>query len=190
MATHAERARLSAVDALDWPEQGGDPCLDDIAALTADMFGAPVAIVSLTGAEHQRAVATFGAAQVGMSAPREQTFCKYVVAAGEIVVFEDAADDARVANNPFVDRPAGVRFYAGAPLCAEEGHILGTLCLIDTKPRMFGEARRVQLKRLANMAERRLQGRTFQNKLARATEARNAAEARTRAVLHTLSNPR
>lgn len=177
----SEAARLAAVEALGWPDRNGDACLNDIATLAAAFFGAPMAIVSLTGAEHQSAIAAHGVGRV--AAPREQSLCRFVVGAGEMIVFENALADPRAATNPFVSGPPGVRFYAGAPLRSEQGLVLGTLCVIDMKPREFDQAQRQNLARFVNMAEQRLRSRVVERSVARAAEARAAAETRTQTVL-------
>lgn len=170
-----EDARLAAVAALAWPAAESDPRLDDIAALAAEMLGAPIAFISLTEKDLQVAIAAYGAARI--SAPREVTFCNHTVADGAMLATLDATVDPRFAANPFVVNAPQVRFYAGAPLWSDDGFCLGTLCVLDLAPRASFDAReRETLARLARLAERRLQERGLR---ARA----ETAEARTRGIL-------
>jgi len=81
--------------------------------------------------------------------PRDVSVCGHVVAGNEVLVVEDLARDRRFANNPFV-KARGLRFYAGAPLRAPEGQPIGSLCLLDTKPRQFTERERRLLKEYAS----------------------------------------
>lgn len=66
------------------------------------------------------------------------------------MVIENAVTDARFARNPFVTGPPNIRFYAGAPLVSSTGFCLGTLCVVDRKPRTFSDE---QCSVLANLTE-------------------------------------
>jgi GAF domain-containing protein len=76
--------------------------------------------------------------RVGMDAtetPRDISFCEHVVEADAGLVVPDTYADARFANNPLVAEAPRIRFYAGMPLRTQAGHVLGTLCAIDSRPR-------------------------------------------------------
>lgn len=177
-----EAARLDALAALNWPSTSDDPRLDDIVALAADFLSAPIAVVSLTEKDRQVAIASLGMGRVSVA--REASFCTHTVAAGEMRVVLDAAHDPLFAANPFVLNAPCVRFYAGAPLWSEDGFCLGTLCVIDVKPRDdFAVAERAALSRLAGVAERRLQERSLRRRAEAAEAGRAAADARTHAIL-------
>jgi PAS domain S-box-containing protein len=75
---------------------------------------------------------------------REGSFCSHTIMGGAPLVVDDATTDPRFKQSDLVVGPAGIRFYAGAPLRTEEGRNLGTLCVFDTKPRRFSE-RQVQI---------------------------------------------
>lgn len=81
--------------------------------------------------------------------PRELSLCGHVIASANSLVIEDIARDPRFANNPTLSGK-GVRFYAGAPFCNSDGHIFGSLCIIDLKPRTFTER---DLRLLESMAK-------------------------------------
>jgi GAF domain-containing protein len=84
-------------------------------------------------------------------APRETSICGHLVACNEVMVIEDVLKDKRFSNNPFL-RERGIRFYAGAPLRTSEGHAIGSLCVIDTKPRTISERERALLQLIADEA--------------------------------------
>jgi hypothetical protein len=71
---------------------------------------------------------------VSRQAARETSICGHVVADNKTLVIEDTARDPHFANNPFLQEHK-VRFYAGAPLRTAQGYVIGSLCVIDTRPR-------------------------------------------------------
>ncbi|HZW46073.1 MAG TPA: GAF domain-containing protein, partial [Microvirga sp.] len=82
-------------------------------------------------------------------APREVSICGHVVATDEVVVAEDVTKDPRFADNPLV-LEKGIRFYAGAPLRTAAGLVLGSLCVIDTSPRLFSDEEKGRLQAIAD----------------------------------------
>jgi diguanylate cyclase (GGDEF)-like protein len=130
-----ETERLDALRALDVLDTPVEEAFDRITRLTKRLFGVPVAIVSFIDAHRQWYKSSPGANTTEV--PREQSFCRYVIADGSPIVVPNAAEDLRFAQNPYVLANPGVRFYAGFPLQTKEGHNVGTLCLVDTKPRTF-----------------------------------------------------
>ncbi len=133
-----ERERLEALCGLGLGT-GGNSQLDAFAAKVAAAFDMPIALVSLVDAEHQRWPGAAGLPpdlEASRMAPRSTSICGHVVAGGEPLVIKDVAKDRRFARNPFL-LEKGIRFYAGAPLRTSSGFVLGSLCVIDTKPRSF-----------------------------------------------------
>ena len=106
---------------------------DRVTKLVADLFDAPIALVSLVDDCRQWFKSSFGLDVPETS--RDISFCQYVIAESEPVMVSDARVDPRFAHNPLVTGEPHIRFYAGVPLRAYNGAILGTLCLIDRKPR-------------------------------------------------------
>jgi response regulator RpfG family c-di-GMP phosphodiesterase len=80
---------------------------------------------------------------------RDVAFCSHAILQDDVLVIPNAPEDPRFADNPLVTGPPNIRFYAGAPLKDVNDFALGTLCLIDDKPRDFDESQRKQLKKLA-----------------------------------------
>lgn len=108
---------------------------DRIVAFAADEFDMPIALISLVDSDRQwfKARVGLGACETG----RDISFCGHAIHAPEVMVVPDALLDARFADNPLVTGDPFIRFYAGAPLETSPGLRIGTLCLIDTKPRDF-----------------------------------------------------
>ncbi len=125
---------------------------DEVAAKVAAAFGTPIALVSLIDEAHQNWPGAVGLPP-GLDAcrreARETSICGHVVAHAEMIVVEDVAKDVRFANNPFLVEN-DIRFYAGAPLRTHSGFAVGSLCVIDTKPRSFGEKERALLRKIAD----------------------------------------
>ncbi len=112
-----------------------DIAFDRVTQLACDLFDAPIALVSLIDEERQWFKSRQGLSDC--STPRGEAFCSVAIEQGPdaLMIVEDATQDFRFANYPAVVGDLGVRFYAGAVLTSPEGYNLGTLCVIDTKPR-------------------------------------------------------
>jgi diguanylate cyclase (GGDEF)-like protein len=144
-----EAARLKALQELDVLDTPSEEAFDRITRLTRRLFDVPVAIVSFIDGHRQWYKSLSGATVPEV--PREQSFCRYVIADGSAVVIPDATKDSRFAQNPYVLADPGVRFYAGFPLQTKDGHNVGTLCLVDTKPRAFDASQIEVMSDLASM---------------------------------------
>jgi diguanylate cyclase (GGDEF)-like protein len=106
---------------------------DDIARLAARLLGVPIALVSLVDGERQ-----WFKSKIGLDVnetSRDQAFCGYTILDEVPLVVPDATADRRFADNPLVTGDPGIRFYAGVPLVASDGHKLGSLCVIDRQTR-------------------------------------------------------
>ncbi len=147
-----ERERQRAVDALGVLRAPPDPALHAIVAEGAHLFRTPMAALSIVDRDRQ-----WFAARVGLDAPetsRAVSFCAHaILSPRDLLVVEDATQDDRFAGNPLVQFEPGIRFYAGAPITAPNGQPLGTLCVIDTRPRS-GDLPLVRLSALADRAAR------------------------------------
>ncbi|MDX1646459.1 MAG: GAF domain-containing protein [Longimicrobiales bacterium] len=178
----ADPARMRALRATGLLDRDPAPALDRLVRLASNIFEAPVSLVSLVDADRQ-----FFAAQVGLETPwsnaREtplsHSFCKHVVESGEPLVIDDARADARIARNPAVD-DLNVRAYAGMPLYGEEdGHTLGSFCVIDDHPRQWTPRELRILRDLADAAMTEIRLRRATNDVAEALDQmRRELEAR------------
>ena len=145
-----EAQRLQAVHAygiLDTPSEGEFDTLTRVAAQALD---APVAVIGLMDADRLWFKSCHGIALPELD--RKIAFCAYtIMQPDEVLVVEDLAQDDRFRENPLVTHAPHLRFYAGAPLVDRSGHVLGSLAVVDTQPRKFGEAQRALLQDLAAM---------------------------------------
>lgn len=128
-----EAQRLLQVTQLCRLDSTPDEVFEQIVAMTAEYFNAPIALISIVDEQRQ-----WFTARVGLSAretPRRDSFCAYAILANEPFEVPDASQDPRFMDNPLVTGEPGIRFYAGMPLVTPQGLGLGSLCVIDTKPR-------------------------------------------------------
>ena len=132
-AAQAERLRLDTLREYRILDTAPEPAFDRVTKLVADLFDAPIALVSLVDDCRQWFKSAHG---LGVTeTPREISFCQYVLADGEPLVVTDVVGDPRFRDNPLVTGDPAIRFYAGMPLRAYNGAILGTLCVLDRKER-------------------------------------------------------
>ncbi len=111
------------------PEEG----FDRVTKMVADLFDAPIALVSLVDDCRQWFKSSYGLDTP--ETPRDISFCQYVLTEDKPVIVVDVLGDERFRDNPLVTGDPFIRFYAGVPLRAYNGAILGTLCVIDRKER-------------------------------------------------------
>ena len=106
---------------------------DDLTRLASHICGTPTAAISFVDADRQWFKSIRGLACT--ETPRSVAFCDHTIRGRDLLVVPDATRDARFAGYPPVTGEPHVRFYAGVPLVGEDGHALGTLCVVDRVPR-------------------------------------------------------
>lgn len=128
-----EPARLALLRELLLLDTPPEERLDKIVEFAAGEFDVPVCLVSLVDSDRQ-----WFKARIGINVcetPRDISFCGHALHSKQLLMVPDALLDARFRDNPLVAGPPQIRFYAGAPLACRDGLVIGTLCLIDTRPR-------------------------------------------------------
>ncbi|MGB6035461.1 MAG: GAF domain-containing sensor histidine kinase [Cryomorphaceae bacterium] len=137
-----ELSELKILDTL--PERD----YDAITAMAAEICDVPISLISLIDKDRQWFKSLLG---LDFSqTPREQAFCAHAINDPQnIFEIKNARKDERFHDNPLVAKKGGIVFYAGVPLVTQDGNALGTLCVIDKKPKELTEKQRTALRTLA-----------------------------------------
>lgn len=129
----SEIDRLAALEATKLLDSQAEERFDRLTRLASNALGTEVALISLIDKERQWFKSTEGTNLC--ETPREFAFCDHAIRNRDVMIVPDATKDDRFEQNPLVTDGPEIRFYAGAPLVTRSGHALGTLCVIDSKPR-------------------------------------------------------
>jgi len=146
-----EVKRLRTLRSLSVLDSDPEERFDRLTRLAKRMFDVPIALVSLVDENRQWFKSCVGLPV--RETPRDISFCGHTILGEDVFLIENALDDERFADNPLVTGEPNIRFYAGCPLKAPDGNVLGTLCIIDTRPRSLEAEDLSLLNDLARMAE-------------------------------------
>ncbi|MHB1300079.1 MAG: GGDEF domain-containing protein [Burkholderiales bacterium] len=153
-----ETQRLEAVRSYNILDTPPEVDFDALTRVAAHSFDTPVAVVGLMDSDR-----LWFKSKLGLEVPqldRRIAFCAHaLMLPDQLLVVEDLTRDPCFMDNPLVTGPPHLRFYAGAPLNDAQGYALGTIAVVDNKPRMFGEMHRDVLHDLATLAMTALESR-------------------------------
>ncbi|SJX65375.1 uncharacterized protein SRS1_15646 [Sporisorium reilianum f. sp. reilianum] len=162
-----EESRLHALSRYGPPKLAGDPNFERIAHLVKLVFNSKLVLITLVGEDQQIFQAQMGGggeitieSLQALAGSRNCSFCSHAILqdSDEPIVIFDAAKDWRFSGNPLVQGSPDIRFYAGSPLRTSDGLNIGSLCLIDDKPRTeFGPRQRHTLKEFARVVMREME---------------------------------
>lgn len=186
-----ETARLSALKGLEILDTPEEEMFDEITKLASMICNVPISLVSLIDETRQWFKSHHGLHT--RETPRSLAFCSHAILGDELFVVPNAKLDPRFKNNPLVNEAPNVIFYAGIPLALDDHIKLGTLCVIDNKPRELNENQIQMLRLLGKQTIRLLQMRKATERLEieklsaeRATAAKRDFIA---AISHDIRNP-
>ncbi|MES2763497.1 MAG: GAF domain-containing protein [Bacteroidota bacterium] len=146
-----ESLRFKALEYFDILNTLPDRYFTNLARIIGVTFNAPIALVSLVGAEEVIFKGNFGMTGVD-KVDRGKSLCSLAVLDPEPTIFRDALKEPCLLKNPLVIGEFGLRFYAGAPITTKEGFMIGTVCIVGKEPRDFSEDETEILKLFAENA--------------------------------------
>lgn len=188
----AERERLKALYAYEILDTEAEEAYDNLTRIAARICGTPVSLISLIDPDRQWFKSAHGID--AKETPREIAFCNHAIKnKDELMEVPDATCDERFKENPLVIQKDGIRFYAGAPLRTPDGQAIGTLCVIDQKPKQLTREQQNTLQILADqvviLLELRRKNRELKEKEAAANDHIKELEKFAYVVSHDLKSP-
>jgi PAS domain S-box-containing protein len=176
VAANDETGRLSALDCFDILDSEAEPAFDRVTSLAARLFRTPIALIGFTDRERH-----WFKSRIGIEAhelPRGIALCDDTLRSDGVTFAQDLWRDARFADTPATVE-LGIRFYAGAPLVTRDDHRIGTICVMDRKPRPDITAENVEvLAQLASIVMSELELRLARRQLGAELSSRSLAESR------------
>ena len=162
-----EADRLAALYELHVLDTAPESDFDDIVKLASTVCDVPMSLVSLIDIDRQWFKAKIGTDLT--ETPRDLSFCGHAILGKDVLVVPDVREDPRFADNPAAGSHQGIRFYAGAPLITSDGFALGTLCVMDSRPRKLDVEQVQALRALARQVTSQLELRRYASALANTT---------------------
>jgi two-component system response regulator AtoC len=144
-----EQARSAVLRRFENLYAAPEPSLDPITALVAWYFNAPISAIGLILYDHIIVKSLYGLEEA--QTDRRAEWCAAAIAADDVFCITNALEDPLAKSDPLVAGELGLRFYAAAPLRTREGYSLGTLCVIDRKPRDISVTEKEFLRRMASL---------------------------------------
>jgi phosphoribosyl 1,2-cyclic phosphodiesterase len=151
-----EERRVTSLRSLGVLDTAREQRFDRYTDEACESFGVPIALITLVDSDRQWFKSHRG---IDIDeTPRDESVCAHAILGSEVLQVPDLLADPRFADNPSVVGPGHARFYAGAPLILDDGSRIGTLCVIDHRPRLLDENQLEELRRLARGVVDELQG--------------------------------
>ena len=149
-----EALRVTTLQNLNILDTPSEERFDRISRIAQQLFEVPIVLITLVDSNRQWFKSAIGVELEEL--PRSISFCGHAILNDEVFVIPDASLDSRFADNPVVCGPPHVLFYAGQPIKATNGQMIGTLCVLDQVPRSFDSNNIRLLQDLATLVEKEI----------------------------------
>ncbi len=150
-----EDQRVAALRRYEILDTQAEAAFDELTQLASRILNTPMSLISIVDSARNWIKSGVGV-DAGSESMRDTAFCAHAVAQDEIMVVPNMIEDDRFVDHPMVTEN-GVRFYAGQQLTTEDGHNIGTLCVLDSKPREFSDEQRETLRILGRQVMSQLE---------------------------------
>jgi PAS domain S-box-containing protein len=163
-----EQDRLAELIRYALLDTGAEKDFDDLVTLASVICEVPISLITLIDEERQ-----WFKSKIGIDIQethRNIAFCAHAMHQSDLMMVEDARLDQRFTENPLVVGDPNIRFYAGMPLVSPNGYALGTLCVIDDKPRRLNASQQHCLQLLARQVVQQMELRRINRLLIDTTE--------------------
>lgn len=150
-----EELRLNDLNSYEILDTNAEDDFDDLVELAGQICKCPISLITLLDEQRQWFKAKRGLVETETS--RDVSFCSHSILQENVMTVEDATKDERFFDNPLVTGDLNIRFYAGAPIISRAGNKLGTLCIIDHKPKKLSHKERRALILLSNQVSKLLE---------------------------------
>ncbi|VDC50864.1 GAF domain-containing protein [Brevundimonas mediterranea] len=164
-----EAQRLLALERSGLVDTPPEDAFDRLTWLAAQTLGMPISLITLLTPTRQWFKSRHGLEMA--DTPRSWAFCNHTILQNSCMISEDLSADPRFSDNPAVADAPNFRFYAGCPVVDPDGFTLGSLCVIDTRPRTLDDSQRAILTNLAALVSDEIKLRATDSRLRRAMEA-------------------
>jgi GAF domain-containing protein len=151
-----EERRLRSLHDLGLLDTAPEDRFDRLTERARQLLGVPIALVTMVDGDRQWFKSRRGG-DGATESPRDASVCAHAILGSDVLQVPDLLQDDRFADNPAVAGGDHARFYAGAPLVLSDGSRIGTLCVVDRRPRLLDEAQLDQLRTLAREVEAELE---------------------------------
>ena len=157
---HNEANRLATLLRYHILDTKPEKSFQEVTQLAKDLVNVPVAYIAFLDADRLWLKSCIGTDV--SEVPREISFCSHTVTRQDYLIVPDTHEDPRFVDNPLVTNPPHLRFYAGFPIKVEQGHTIGTLCVVDTEPRSLTDHQINTLELLSRLVTEKLELRRSQ----------------------------
>lgn len=154
LSSNEEEARLEDLDALHILDSPREQKFDRIVEIAAELFNVPIAAIGLIDKDRQWFKSSIGLETTEIA--REISFCNHVVSSRNPVIVYDSLQDERFVDNPVIGANLKVRFYAGYPIILKSGSVIGSLFIMDTRPRYISKEKLLLLEYLRDLTVKEL----------------------------------